>query len=197
MRERGYTLVAVVIGIAVLTILTAAVAPAISVIMRRDRENELIFRGKQYARGILLFQRRYGRLPNSLKEMYENRPRSVRKLWKEPMCNCDDWFLIIQGSPEAVASTGLPTGGTAPPGSAAPPRVTPTPPPYGSPPAANVGPIVGVRSKVKKDGLQEWRGEKSYDRWRVLAGDAARESQPPAIPGQPGPFFPTQPPAGR
>ncbi len=86
---------------AILTIMTAAVAPAISVIMQRDRENELIFRGKQYARGIVLFQRRYGRLPTSLKEMAENRPRTIRKLWKDPMCGCDDWYLIIQGTPDA------------------------------------------------------------------------------------------------
>lgn len=195
MKERGYTLVAVVIGIAILTILTAAVAPAVSVIMQRDRENELIFRGKQYARGIMLFQRRYGRLPTSLTEMYENRPRSLRKLWKEPMCNCDDWFLIIQGTPDAMPSGGPAPGQPGPvPGSGAAPRATPTPLPYGSPGGTkNVGPIIGVRSKVKKASLQEWRGQKSYDQWRFIAGDADREANTPAPPGMPGPILPGSP----
>src|ERR1700730_3946342 len=78
--QRGFTLVAIVIGIAILTILIAAVAPSIGVVMKRDREAELIFRGRQYARAIGLFQRRYGRYPNQLKELYENRPRTIRHL---------------------------------------------------------------------------------------------------------------------
>lgn len=177
----GYTLVAVVIGIAVLTILTAAVAPALSVIMQRDREEELIFRGRQYARAIVLFQRRYGRLPTSLKEMYENRPRTIRKLYKDPICNCDDWYLIIQGSPDAVTGTGAP--GPAP---GAQPSPTPGPKPFGGPGGTrNVGPIIGVRSTVKKKSLREWRGQKSYELWRFIAGDADRDfiSTLPGIPG--------------
>ena len=162
----GYTLVAVVIGIAILTILTAAVAPAVSVIMQRDREEELIFRGRQYARGIALFQKRYGRYPNSLKEMYENRPRTIRKLWKEPICGCDDWYLITQGVP----ATGNDQSRTYP----LPAAPQPTPG-FGSPGAAkNVGPIIGVRSRIKKNALREWRGQKSYDRWSFVVGDADR-----------------------
>lgn len=173
--QSGYTLVALVIGMAILTIMTAAVAPAISVIMQRDRENELIFRGRQYARGIALFQRRYGRLPTSLKEMYENRPRTLRKLWKEPMCNCDDWYLIIQGTPDANPIGGMPPGQPGPTQGSAAPRATPTPLPFGSPgETKNVGPILGVRSRVKKESLQEWRGQRSYDQWRFIAGDADR-----------------------
>lgn len=191
--QRGFTLVALVIGIAILTIMTAAVAPAISVIMQRDRENELIFRGKQYARGIVLFQRRYGRMPTSLKEMYENRPRTIRKLWKEPMCACDDWYLIVQGTPDASINPAQPGPGQGPSG----PKPTPTPQPFGSPgETKNVGPIVGVRSKVKKQSLQEWQGQRSYDQWRFIAGDADRDQLGPLTqPGVPGPFLPTQPPA--
>ena len=183
----GYTLVAVVIGIAVLTILTAAVAPAVSIIMQRDREDELIFRGRQYARAIGLFQRRYGRLPTSLKEMFENRPRTLRKLFKDPMCNCADWYLLILGMPDASPGTGVP--GPVPSG----PRPTPGPQTFGSPgETKNVGPIVGVRSKVKKASLREWRGQKSYDQWKFITGDADRDviSGMPARPGVPGPYVP-------
>ena len=177
------------IGMAILTILTAAVAPAISVIMQRDRENELIFRGKQYARGIVQFQRRFGRLPTSLKEMAENRPRTIRKLWKDPMCNCDDWYLIIQGTPDANPVGGANIGQTGQTGSTGP-RPTPTPLPFGSPAAAkNVGPIIGVRSKVKKDSLQDWRGVKSYDQWRFIAGDD-RDFLAPNAPFNPGSIIP-------
>ena len=187
------------IGMAILVIMTAAVAPAVSLIMQRDREDELIFRGRQYARAIVLFQRRYGRLPNTLKELVENHPRSIRKLFKEPMCNCDDWFVIVQNSPEAVMAGALP--GVPPPGGPAPP--TPIPSSFGGakqPP--NVGPIVGVRSQVKKNALREWRGQKTYDQWRFIAGDADRDLYP-GLPGMggpgnraPGPAPPGPPPTG-
>ena len=114
---RGFTLVGVVVAIAVLTILIAAVAPSIATIVQRDKEIELVFRGKQYARAIVAFQRRYGRYPNSLKELEEIKPRSIRQLWKEPMCNCmDGWKLIIAGSPDAMpmGQGPVPTGGGMP-----------------------------------------------------------------------------------
>ncbi len=128
-RDSGFTLVGVVVGIAIITILLAAVGPTISMILERDREQELLFRGKQYARSILIFQKRYGRLPNELKELFALKPRSIRQLWKDPMCMCDDWEIIIAGTPEAQPM-GLmppPTGnGLQTPG-AGTPRVTRTP----------------------------------------------------------------------
>lgn len=183
----GYTLVAVVIGMAVLAILIAAVAPSVAMIMKRERERELIFRGKQYARGIGFFLRRYGRYPTELKELYENHPRTIRKLWKDPMCDCKDWYLIIQGAPDAVPLAGggpvhgpAPLGGS---GAPAPPGPTPTPGLFGNPPETkNVGPIVGVRSRVHKEALQEWRGQKFYDEWRFIVGDADRQVVPMPMP---------------
>ncbi len=134
-----------VIGIAILTILLAAVGPTISTIIQRDKEFELVFRGKQYARSIVAFQKRYGRYPNTLKELMSLHPRSIRQLWKEPLCNCDEgWQVIIAGTPEAQPMGqgavpqvgGLPGGGlrrTPGPGNQPPSTYTgiqPTPPPF-------------------------------------------------------------------
>jgi type II secretory pathway pseudopilin PulG len=169
-------MVAIVIFIAILTILIAAVGPSISTIMRREREEELLFRGKQYARAIAFFQRRYGRYPTSLKEMYENRPRVIRKLWKDPMCDCDGWKLLIQGTPDC-----LPFSNAYVDPSNRPPstytnllRPTPTPGAFGAGEGEekNVGPICGVRSKAHQEALREWRGRRYYDEWRFIVGDA-------------------------
>jgi len=116
-------MVGVVVAIAILVILIAAVGPSISTIMQRDKETELIFRGKQYARAIVAFQKRYGRYPNELKELSEVKPRSIRKLFREPICNCDDWQVIIAGSPEAVPMS----RGPQPPGGGLPFQRTPRP----------------------------------------------------------------------
>jgi type II secretory pathway pseudopilin PulG len=168
-------MVAVVMFIAILTILIAAVGPTISTIMRREREEELLFRGKQYARGIALFQRRYGRFPTSLKEMYENRPRSIRKLWKDPMCNCDDWKLLIQGQPDSTPFTDQNVDPSNRPPSTYGNLLRPTPTPGFLAPGEeekNVGPIIGVRSKAHQQALREWRGQRFYDQWRFIVGDA-------------------------
>ncbi len=138
----GFTLVGVVVAIAVLTILIAAVAPSIATIVQRDKEIELVFRGKQYARAILAFQRRFGRYPNSLKELEQIKPRSIRQLWKEPMCNCDDgWVPIIAGTPDAMpmGAGPLPPGGGLP-GSGLPGRSrTPGPSTGNQPPSTYTG----------------------------------------------------------
>jgi type II secretory pathway pseudopilin PulG len=170
----GYTMVAVVIGMAILAILIMGVAPSVATIMKREREKELLFRGKQYARAIALFQRRYGRFPNELKELYENRPRTIRKLFKEPICRCPDWHVIYQNSPDAIPGGGI--GG--PPGMppAGRPLPTPTPGVFGaSGQPKSIGPIIGVRSGVHEEALTEWRGQKFYDEWRFIMGDADKD----------------------
>ncbi len=126
-RSAGFTLVGVVVAIAILTILLAAVGPSIATIIRRDKEMELVFRGKQYARAILAFQKRFGRYPMSLKELEEIKPRSIRQLWREPMCNCEEgWTPIIAGTVDALPmGQGPPPPGGGMPGSGLPRATTP------------------------------------------------------------------------
>ena len=171
-------MVAVVIGMLILTIAIAAVAPALGTIGKRDREQELIFRGKQYARAIALFQRRFGRYPNTLKELYENNPRTIRKLWKDPMCNCADWHLLIfelaRRNPQAPAWRA-----PAAPAPAGRPDPTPTPTPgFGAVrqhPRPSV-PIVGVRSEGPQGSPDRNGGARRYyDEWRFIVGDADRD----------------------
>ena len=168
-------MVAVVIGMLILAILIMGVAPSIATIMKREREQELLFRGKQYARAIALFQKRYGRFPTELKELYSNRPRTIRKLFKDPICNCPDWHLIYQNSPDALGGA---MGGGGTPGNTG--RVPPTPTPTsvfaGAGGTKSVGPIVGVRSNSHEEALTEWRGQKYYDEWRFIMGDADRDT---------------------
>ena len=80
-------MVAVVIFITILTITIAAVGPSISTLMRREREEELLFRGKQYARG-LSFRRDTGGIPTT-EEMYTTAAHDPQAV-EGPMCACDD-----------------------------------------------------------------------------------------------------------
>ncbi|MBK9064914.1 MAG: type II secretion system protein [Acidobacteria bacterium] len=101
-RLRGYTLVALLIGLTLMTIMIAAILPLASTQRQREDEEELIFRGTQYAEAIRIFRRKYGRYPTALKEMLETKPRTIRKLWKDPILRSDDWGLVTLSQGGAV-----------------------------------------------------------------------------------------------
>ena len=189
--SRGFTLVALIIGMTVMSILIAAVLPMASMEAQRDKEAELIFRGFQYAEGIRTFRKRYGRYPNTLKEMYEVRPRTLRKLWKDPMTNSDNWGLISLAS--GAPAVGATPGGM--PGSGA---FKPTPVPTAQPGSLPVfgsntgdqpaGPITGVYSTSKKKGYRLFSGRENYNEWRFTEQTLMNQSSGP--PAQPGPGMP-------
>ena len=184
----GYTLVALLVGITVASILIASVLPLASAQAQREREAELIFRGLQYAEGIRVFRRRFGRYPNSLKELIEVKPRSARKLWMDPMTKDGEWGII------SIAGTPLTPGGgaaTPTPGPFTRPTPKPTPKPTPgafAPPGAGgtgtIGPVMGVYSKSTEKGYRLWEGREIYSEWRFTEaslgkGTGADASQTP------------------
>ena len=56
--EKGYAMAALIVGMAVMAILMTAAMPVWKHLAQREKEEELVFRGEQYAHAIGLFQRR-------------------------------------------------------------------------------------------------------------------------------------------
>ncbi len=94
----GYNLVVLAVMITVLNIVIAKALPLWSTVIQRQKEEELIFRGLQYAEAIRVFESRHKRLPNRLEELVEVEPRSIRQLWKNPMTEDGGWQLIPAGT---------------------------------------------------------------------------------------------------
>jgi type II secretory pathway pseudopilin PulG len=166
----GYTLVALLVGMTVASILIASVLPLASAQAQRDKEAELIFRGLQYAEGIRIFRRRFGRYPNSLAELVEVKPRSARKLWKDPMTKDGEWAII---SAAGTPITPVPAPGGRP---APTPRPTPTRGPFATPGVGepgSAGPVMGVYSKSAERGYRLWEGRQSYNEWRFTEASLA------------------------
>jgi type II secretory pathway pseudopilin PulG len=93
-RERGYTLIILMVAIAVLSIGLLVVIPVWETQIQREREEELIFRGKQYVEAIRLYQIKYpGRFPESLDKLLEE--KCIRKLYSDPMTKDGDWNIIL------------------------------------------------------------------------------------------------------
>jgi len=145
-REAGYNMVILVIAVTILNIMMAMALPHWTHLIRRDKEEELRSRGLQYAEAIRIFQMRYGRLPVRLEELIEVKPRSIRRLWPDPMTADGKWGIIFQG---------VPPGAPPPeddPGNPGLQRVT-------------IGPIVGVHSRSKDKALSTFFGASNYERW--------------------------------
>jgi hypothetical protein len=99
--ERGYALLVVIFLVTLLLISTMTVAPNILTEGRREKEKEMIWRGKQYTRGVKLYYRRLGRFPTSLDDLTKPKIGSVRfmrQAYKDPMNKEDgEWRLIYVG----------------------------------------------------------------------------------------------------
>lgn len=84
-----------------LLILATIAAPNIKTEGQREKEKEMIWRGKQYTRGIKLYYRKLGHFPTSLDDLTKPKIgslRFMRQAYKDPM-NAQDgsWRLIYVG----------------------------------------------------------------------------------------------------
>jgi type II secretory pathway pseudopilin PulG len=88
--ESGHLLLVVMLGAAV---------QQWSAVQRRENEEELIFRGKQYVRAIKLYQAEHGgALPTSLEILVKPGPRRlryIRKLFRDPMAPDGKWGILL------------------------------------------------------------------------------------------------------
>jgi type II secretory pathway pseudopilin PulG len=86
--------------VATMLILAAATAPNILTQGRREKEEDMIWRGQQYARAIGLYYRKFGKYPTKVDDLVKetNGVRFLRKPYTDPM-NKDDgsWRFIYAG----------------------------------------------------------------------------------------------------
>jgi hypothetical protein len=88
----------------ILLITLTTALPDIYTAAQRDREEELIFRGNQYARAIALFHRQFNRYPASVDELLKrtNGFRFLRHAYPDPMTRGGKWRFIHANAAGAV-----------------------------------------------------------------------------------------------
>jgi type II secretory pathway pseudopilin PulG len=160
-REAGYTLVVLVMAIAVMAIMMTVALQTVEFQMRREREAELIFRGQQYVEAIRLYKQKYGRHPMRMKELWEANPKVLRRKWTDPMTGSEEWGLVFLGQEgRQVRAPGGQRRGRQP---------TPTPTPVftrdrrGG--GEKVGPIIGVHSLSTEQSIKIYEGRTAYNEW--------------------------------
>jgi type II secretory pathway pseudopilin PulG len=158
-RDDGFIMVALLVGMAVAAVWMSALVPAWRQQALRQKEDDLAFRGEQYARAIMLYRCKTEGWPPNVDALVTG--KYLRKKWKDPITN--DEFALI---PAPVQNQGSPqpgrTGGTAPV----------APGPTGTVP----GGIYGVASKSTATSIRVYNQQTSYSQWQFTFQTAMTQS---------------------
>lgn len=91
-------MVALLVGLSIMAAALSIALPTWSTMAKREREEELIFRGQQYARAITLYQRRFANAyPANLDLLVEQ--KFLRKKFKDPMTADGEFQPVFVGQP--------------------------------------------------------------------------------------------------
>ena len=207
--ERGYAMAALLVGLSIMAVLMSAALPVWSRQMKREREEELIWRGNQYARAVGLFQRKFANtFPPTIDILVEQ--RFLRKKYKDPITN-DDFMPIPagggvpgqigapgQGSPAQGGAAGQRGGQAGPAGRGISAGAMPG---QGltvqqqAPPGAEGGvftgqgqarpgqPAIGIQgvvSKSKESSIKVYNGRTKYNEWAFVYMATAQRIAPGA-----------------
>ncbi len=81
--------------VVLLTFSMMAVLPRMIQQVKRDREEEMIHRGTEYARAVKKYYKKFNRYPNSIQDLENtNNIRFLRKRYKDPMSKDGNWKLL-------------------------------------------------------------------------------------------------------
>ena len=98
--ESGYALLIIMFFLALLVLSMSQAAPTILSSIQREKETEMVWRGKQYTRGVRLYYLKLNRFPTSLDDLTKPKTgiRFMRQAYKDPMNQVDgSWRLIYVG----------------------------------------------------------------------------------------------------
>jgi hypothetical protein len=212
-EQSGYALLMVCFLAALMIIATWAVVPDLITQAQREKEEEMIWRGQQYARGVRMFYRKNGRFPQSIEDLTEKKTniRYMRQAYKNPTNPKDgEWRLIYVGpNGQLVGSLrnralggaggaqGIPQGGaigtpsTGTPSAGAPSTGAPT---SGTATGGRIfgGNIIGVGGTVAKPSLKVYQGATNYREWEFI-WDPTKDAAVVGAPGGPRPGTPGNP----
>lgn len=129
-KESGYVLLAVMLTLMLMLIALSVEAPRIAQQIKREKEEELVHRGKDYATAVKRFvHKNGGRYPVSVEQLENtNHIRFLRKKYVDPMTGDSDWKMVHVGEAEIKIPAPNPNGNQSGPTG----TLTTAPPPLGS-----------------------------------------------------------------
>ena len=183
---------ALLVGLSVMAILLSVAMPTWSHMVRREKEEELIFRGTQYARAINQYQRKFANAsPQTLDVLIEQ--RLLRKKFRDPMATDEKgefqmlYLSSRAGGPQGTTGTGRTGGigqntgtgrgtgtgtgvGTGTGGTGAGNATGTT---YSTEPS---GGIVGVASKNTGTSIKIYKEKTRYNEWQFIGMEQSQQA---------------------
>lgn len=187
--QQGYLLLVIMIMVTILAFALLSTAPSIVAQIKRDREEELVHRGAQYARAIKRYYKKFGRYPVSLEQLEKaNNVRFLRKRYKDPITGKDFRLLhfgevkLTPKNPGSATGPGVAAGGRSGSDSSESQRAGQST--FGSSPQPSSGmfgssgglagqtfgggPIIGVTSTSEKRSLKAFNDKDHYNEWEFI-----------------------------
>jgi type II secretory pathway pseudopilin PulG len=153
--KRGYVLIILMMAVFVLALALTVAVPVLETELRREKEEELIFRGRQYVEAVRLFQAKNpGRFPASLKELLDK--GFLRKLYPDPMTASGEWDIVLDPGGQAGAEAGETQQVLVAPLSALGSLQNPT--------------VLGVVSSSTRASIRLYEDQDRYDKWLFYYG---------------------------
>src|SRR4051812_2602325 len=95
----GYAMAALLVAMSIMAVMMTVAMPVWKQTVQREKEEELVFRGMQYAHAIGLFQRKFANAaPPSIDVLVDQ--KFLRRKYKDPITN-DDFAPILVGQSAA------------------------------------------------------------------------------------------------
>ena len=171
--DHGYAMGALLVSLAVMSIMMSMALTVWGQAAKREREAELIFRGEQYARAVELYQRRYaGGFPPDLESLVEQ--RFLRRLYRDPMTDDGEFQILYQADATEVTGDSV----VAPLPGQATGRTVPLGTQPGSRPTSGRarGGVIGVISKSSEESLRIYNGSSTYDQWAFVTTPSSTQA---------------------
>ncbi len=124
--------------------------------IQREKEEELIFRGRQYVEAVRIFTiKKPGQFPGNLEELLEE--KCIRRLYPDPMTESGEWNVILAAGGRGTTGRGV-SGGEV--------LVAPA----GALSSIQNARILGVVSSSVQRSVKVYRDQESYDKWLFYYG---------------------------
>ena len=183
--QGGFALLIVMMLAVVLLISLTAALPRVYTQGQREKEEELIFRGNEYARAIALFRRQFKRYPTSVKELLKtNGIRFLRHEYSDPMTRTGKWRFVhadANGTPLDSLTLARPTVAKPLGGGSFGSETKPATPAaeeekesgeksafFGDRKEIQGAFLIGVASTSKKNSIRKWNNRTRYNEWEFL-----------------------------
>jgi type II secretory pathway pseudopilin PulG len=190
---RGYAMAALLVMLGVMAVLLTVAMPTWRQLVQREKEEELVFRGRQYVRAVGLFQRKYAAsFPPNIDTLLSQ--RFLRRKYADPMTEDGEFQVLYQMSAQQPGQTGGRGGpgsqGRGGPASSGRPGTTASgqqgSSAFGGGTLGPRGGMIGVASKSSATSIRLYNGRNHYNEWQFIYAPTLMPGQGMGRPGMPG-----------